>query len=163
WQVSVWEQALPSLQVEPSALLGLEQVPVAVLQVPAVWHWSLAVQTTGVAPTQRPARQASVWEPGLASVPGEALAVVGEEAGAVGLARVGAGAGGGVAGAGRVTLVAGGADDRVRADADTGRADIALRAGVAVVAGRGVVGVAAADGRIAEVVGAGVAVIAVRR
>src|SRR5947207_1635284 len=38
WQVSVCVQPLPSLQVAPSALLGLEQVPLAGSQVPASWH-----------------------------------------------------------------------------------------------------------------------------
>ena len=38
WQVSVCVQALPSLHVEPSALLGFEQVPVAGSHVPASWH-----------------------------------------------------------------------------------------------------------------------------
>src|SRR3989442_381354 len=61
WQVSVWVQALPSLQVVPSALSGLEQVPLAGSQVPATWHWSRAVQTTGLAPMQAPAWQASLW------------------------------------------------------------------------------------------------------
>jgi len=40
-------QALPSLQLEPLALGGFEQVPVSGSQVPATWHWSLAVQTIG--------------------------------------------------------------------------------------------------------------------
>jgi hypothetical protein len=38
WQVSVCEQALPSLQVAPSAFAGSEQIPVAGLQVPGSWH-----------------------------------------------------------------------------------------------------------------------------
>jgi hypothetical protein len=38
WQVSVWVQAFPSLQVVPFAFGGLEQVPVDGLQVPASWH-----------------------------------------------------------------------------------------------------------------------------
>jgi hypothetical protein len=38
WQVSVRVQALPSLQLVPSALLGFEQTPVVVLQVPTSWH-----------------------------------------------------------------------------------------------------------------------------
>src|SRR5205809_2877418 len=54
-QVSVCVQALPSLQGAPSALAGLLQAPVAGLQVPAVWHWSEAVHTTGFVPTQAPA------------------------------------------------------------------------------------------------------------
>jgi len=57
--VSVCVQPLPSLQPLPSGLVGLLQVPVAGLQVPAAWHWSEAVHTTGFVPTQAPARQAS--------------------------------------------------------------------------------------------------------
>jgi hypothetical protein len=36
--VSVCVQALPSLQAEPSAFAGFEQVPVAGSQTPATWH-----------------------------------------------------------------------------------------------------------------------------
>ena len=68
WQVSVWVQALPSLHPVPLVLLGFEQVPVAVSQVPATWHWSLAEQVTGVAPTQVPAWQVSVWVQALPSL-----------------------------------------------------------------------------------------------
>src|SRR5262249_60656140 len=67
-QVSAVVQALPSSHAEPSTLFGLEQVPVAASQVPAVWHWSLAVQTTGFEPTQAPAWQVSVWEQALSSL-----------------------------------------------------------------------------------------------
>ena len=59
WQVSSWVQAFPSLQAAPSALGGLEQVPVAGLQVPGSWHWSEAVQTTAAPPRQTPAWQVS--------------------------------------------------------------------------------------------------------
>src|SRR5271166_1083056 len=48
WQLSLWVQALPSLHVVPLLASGLEQLPVAGLQAPAAWHWSLAVQTTGL-------------------------------------------------------------------------------------------------------------------
>src|SRR5207248_2145586 len=48
WQVSVRVQASPSLQALPSGLPGLLQVPVAGLQVPAVWQASLAVQVVAV-------------------------------------------------------------------------------------------------------------------
>jgi hypothetical protein len=58
WQVSFWVQALPSLQAVPLGWAGLEHMPVAGLQVPTAWHWSLAVQTTGVDPVQAPAWQA---------------------------------------------------------------------------------------------------------
>src|SRR3990170_1782034 len=40
WQVSDCVQALPSVQTLPSAFDGFEHVPVAVSQVPALWHWS---------------------------------------------------------------------------------------------------------------------------
>ena len=46
---------LPSLQTVPFAAAGFEQAPVVVLQVPAVWHWSLAVQVFGFAPVHTPA------------------------------------------------------------------------------------------------------------
>src|SRR5205814_1685285 len=59
-QVSVRVQALPSSHGAPSSLAGLVQAPVAGLQTPAVWHWSAAVHTTGLAPSQAPAGQVSV-------------------------------------------------------------------------------------------------------
>jgi len=65
-------QALPSLQEAPSGLAGLLQAPVAGLQVPAVWHWSEAVHTTGSVPTQAPATQVSVCvqaSPSLQAMP----------------------------------------------------------------------------------------------
>lgn len=58
WQMSPVVHALLSLHVVPFALVGLEQTPVLVLQVPALWHWSLAVHVTGV-PTQVPLWQVS--------------------------------------------------------------------------------------------------------
>src|SRR6185295_2209504 len=61
WQVSLCVQAEPSLHTAPSALLGLEQAPVKGSQVPAPWHWSDAVQTTGLFPTQLPAWHVSLW------------------------------------------------------------------------------------------------------
>jgi hypothetical protein len=54
WQVSVCVHASPSLQAVPFALTGFEQTPVPVLQVPASWHWSSAVHTTGFAPVHAP-------------------------------------------------------------------------------------------------------------
>src|SRR2546425_263170 len=68
WHVSVWVHALPSLQLVPSVAFGFEQVPVAGLQVPATWHWSLAVQTTGLEPVQVPDWQVSLWVHALPSV-----------------------------------------------------------------------------------------------
>jgi hypothetical protein len=61
-------QALPSLQLVPSAIGGFEQIPVEVLQVPCVWHWSGAGQTTGFAPVQTPPWQVSVWVQALPSL-----------------------------------------------------------------------------------------------
>src|SRR5207248_515796 len=59
WQVSLCVHALASLQLVPLGLAGLLQAPDAGSQVPAVWHWSAAVHTTGFAPTQAPAWQVS--------------------------------------------------------------------------------------------------------
>src|SRR5262249_4375237 len=61
WQESLWVQALPSLQLVPSAFAGLEQTPVVASQVPTSWHWSVVVQVTGFVPTQAPAWQESLW------------------------------------------------------------------------------------------------------
>jgi hypothetical protein len=60
WHVSDTVQPLPSLQAEPLAFAGFEQVPVTESHVPAVWHWSCAVQTTGLAPVQLPPWHVSV-------------------------------------------------------------------------------------------------------
>src|SRR5437667_157357 len=68
WQVSLWVHALPSLQLVPSAAFGFEHVPVAVLQVPATWHWSLAVQLTGFEPLPIPDSQVSLWVQALPSL-----------------------------------------------------------------------------------------------
>src|SRR5437773_11111554 len=67
-QVSVCVQALPSLHAVPSVLAGSEHAPVAGLQVPAVWHWSEAVQTTGLLPVQSPLSQVSVCVQALPSL-----------------------------------------------------------------------------------------------
>jgi hypothetical protein len=53
WHASPDVQALPSSHEVPLVLMGLEQTPPE--QVPALWHWSRAVQTTGLAPVQVPA------------------------------------------------------------------------------------------------------------
>jgi len=68
WQVSDCVQASPSLQLVPSALFGLLQMPVAGAQVPAVWHWSCALQVTGFAPLQLPASQVSLCVHALPSL-----------------------------------------------------------------------------------------------
>src|SRR5436190_325886 len=71
-QVAVWVQALPSLQAVPSAFAGFEHVPLAGSQTPATWHWSEAVQTTGLLPVHTPLSQVSVRvqaSPSLQAVP----------------------------------------------------------------------------------------------
>ena len=68
WHVSPLVQASPSLQAAPFVLAGLEQVPVAGSQVPATWHWSEAVQTTGLLPVQSPLSQVSVCVQALPSL-----------------------------------------------------------------------------------------------
>src|SRR2546425_5287127 len=52
-------------------------MPDAGLQAPAVWHWSAAVQATGLAPTQAPASQVSVCVQALPSLHGAPLALAG--------------------------------------------------------------------------------------
>src|SRR5437667_419154 len=72
WQVSVWVQGLPSLHGAPSAFAGFEYAPLFRSQVPAMWHWSEAVQTTGLLPVHTPLSQVSVWvqaSPSLQAVP----------------------------------------------------------------------------------------------
>lgn len=61
WHVSVCVHASPSLQPVPFAAAGFEQAPLAVSQVPAVWHGSLAVHVTGFDPVHVPVRQTSDW------------------------------------------------------------------------------------------------------
>jgi len=61
WQVSVWVQRSPSSHPVPSGFIGFEQLPVDGLQVPALWHWSSGLQTTGSEPVQVPLWQVSVW------------------------------------------------------------------------------------------------------
>ena len=68
WHVSVCVHALPSLHPVPLALFGFEQTPVATLHVPATWHWSLAVHTTGFAPVHTPAWHVSVCVHALPSL-----------------------------------------------------------------------------------------------
>src|SRR5437773_1671653 len=77
WQVSLCVHALASLQLVPLGLAGLLQAPDAGLQTPAVWHWSAAVHTTGLAPTQAPAAQVSVCVQALPSSHGAPLGLAG--------------------------------------------------------------------------------------
>jgi len=69
WHVSVCVHALPSEQPVPSGfgVLALH-CPSAGLQVPATWHWSLAVHVTGLLPVHTPAWHVSVREQALRSL-----------------------------------------------------------------------------------------------
>jgi hypothetical protein len=77
--VSVCVQAFPSAHAEPLALSGFEQIPVAGAQIPTSWHWSLAVQVTGFAPTHNPAWQVSVCVHAVPSAQVVPLALAGFE------------------------------------------------------------------------------------
>jgi hypothetical protein len=75
WHESASVHALLSLHGAPSERFGLLQVPVDGLQVPALWHWSSAVQTIGLVPVQTPSWHVSVCEhklPSLHTVPSAA-------------------------------------------------------------------------------------------
>jgi hypothetical protein len=69
----------PPAQAVPSGAFGLEQRPVAGSHVPATWHWSSAVQTTGSLPTQAPSWQVAVWLQALLSLQGRLLGFGGFE------------------------------------------------------------------------------------
>src|SRR5207247_5479937 len=77
WQVSLCVQALPSLQALPLAAAGCEHSPVAGSHVPATWHWSEAVQVTGLLPTQLPPWQVSLCVQALPSLQALPLAAAG--------------------------------------------------------------------------------------
>src|SRR5438132_293849 len=79
WQVSVCVQASPSLHGVPLVAVGVEQLPVAGLHVPATWHWSRAVQVTGLLPTQLPLWQVSVCVQALPSLHGVPFVALGVE------------------------------------------------------------------------------------
>jgi hypothetical protein len=70
WHASLWVHASASLHAEPSGFAGFEQVPLAGSHVPASWHWSLAVQTTGLPPVQVPVWQVSACVHALSSLQG---------------------------------------------------------------------------------------------
>ena len=79
WHESDCVQALPSLHEVPFAAAGFVHVPVAGLHVPATWHWSDDVQTTGLVPVHTPAWQASLWVHALPSLHDAPLAAAGFE------------------------------------------------------------------------------------
>ena len=67
WQLSVCVHLLPSLQTEPSGLLGFEHTPVFVSQMPTSWHGPLTVHVTALLPVHLPAKQPSVLVQALPS------------------------------------------------------------------------------------------------
>ena len=79
WQESFRSQALPSLHAVPLLAAGLEHWPVLGLQVPAVWHWSLAVHVTWLPAVQTPALQESFRSHALPSLQLVPLAAAGFE------------------------------------------------------------------------------------
>jgi hypothetical protein len=72
-QVSGPVQALPSLHAVPLGAEGFEHAPVSGLHVPARWHRSLGVHTTGFDPVQTPPWQASFLVQALPSLQGAVL------------------------------------------------------------------------------------------
>jgi hypothetical protein len=79
WHESLCVHAFPSLHVVPLARAGFEQAPLVGLHVPTPWHWSLAVQTTGLLPVQTPLWHESLKVhalPSLQAVPFEAAGFV---------------------------------------------------------------------------------------
>ena len=79
WQLSLCVQALPSLHAVPLAAAGFEHWTVAGSHVPASWHWSEAVQVTGLLPTQLPPWQLSLCVQALASLQAAPSAFAGSE------------------------------------------------------------------------------------
>ena len=73
WQASLLVQAFPSLHAIPSGAGGFEHAPVAGLHVPAEWHWSLGVHTSGFDPVQTPPWQTSLLVQALPSLHGAVL------------------------------------------------------------------------------------------
>src|SRR5437870_3444368 len=66
--------ASPSLHGLPSGVTGFEQVALSGSQTPASWHWSWAVQTTGLTAVHVPPRQVSLSvqaSPSLHAVPSD--------------------------------------------------------------------------------------------
>src|SRR5438477_3887811 len=59
-QASPSVAASPSLQGVPSGVTGFEQVALSGSQTPASWHWSWAVQTTGLTAVHVPPWQVSL-------------------------------------------------------------------------------------------------------
>ena len=84
WHVSVCVHRSPSLHAVPSGAVGFEQ-PVAGLHVPATWHWSLAVHTTGFVPVHTPVWHVSVWVHRLPSLHAVPFGAVGFEQPVAGL------------------------------------------------------------------------------
>jgi hypothetical protein len=78
-QTSLLVHALPSSHAVPSAAAGVEHIPVAGLHAPATWHWSEAVQVTGLEPTHVPLWHVSVCVQALPSLHAVPLAAFGVE------------------------------------------------------------------------------------
>lgn len=71
-QTSFVVHEFPSVQTVPFAAAGFEQMPVLWSHAPVTWHWSKAVQTTGLVPEHDPFTHASTCVqafPSLHAVP----------------------------------------------------------------------------------------------
>src|SRR5690242_13875642 len=79
WQVSAPLQALASAHEVPFGLAGSEQRPVLGSQTPALWHWLLATQVTGVPGVHVPAWHVSAPLQALASAHEVPLGLGGSE------------------------------------------------------------------------------------
>src|SRR5207237_4513081 len=77
-QLSAGVHVLASVHAVPVGAAGLQHVPVTGLQVPARWHWSSAVQRTGV-PAHTPAWHVSPVVQAVPSVQIVPLATTGLE------------------------------------------------------------------------------------
>jgi hypothetical protein len=72
WQVYVCSHAFVPVHAAPSVTVGLEHAPVLGSHVPGTWHWSSAVQVTGLDPMHVPLSHVSVCvhaSPSLQVVP----------------------------------------------------------------------------------------------
>src|SRR5207248_17173 len=79
WQLSLCVQEFPSLHAAPSALGGLEHIPVERSHMPTAWHWSEAMQVIGAPATQEPPWHVSLWVQALPSVQAIPSALAGLE------------------------------------------------------------------------------------
>src|SRR5689334_21575557 len=81
-------QASLSLQAVPSSLAGSDHTTVALSHVPASWHWSSALHTTGLSPVHTPVWQVSTCVHASLSLHGVLSSLAGSEHTPVALSHV---------------------------------------------------------------------------